>query len=215
MRNKVVSLLIFLLLISVFPLSGTNIVNKILYKKVLIKYSQKSVINVVLNPVKVPIKEVYVYFNNEEIKGINKNLKPYTSNSDYFLPTFNFEVQNVKDENVLEVFIVLENNMTLSYDGIINFRKGIIVEEDSLIIKRDQVFFIKVGDYQEEGVYYSIKIESSEIVSKLEELVFEGVLYYKLKSRQQGTTRIDIFKYDEMLENQSEYPYKVLTVTAN
>ena len=204
-----------LLISAVLQTAGAaNIVNKILYKKVLIKYSQQSIINVFLNPIKYPVKDIFIYFNNKEVTHINKNLSPHVNDQGNFLPSLSFEVQDVKDENILEIFIVLKNDMTLSFDGLIYFEKGVVVEDDIFITRPNQVFFIRAGSAVEDGIYYTLKVDNNDILGLLDEVIFNNELYYRLKAKRSGKTKVKLFKYDESLENQSDYPFRILNITS-
>lgn len=203
---------LFLILANLIQIFPDNIVNRILYKKVIIKYNQQSIINVYLNPLKPPVKDVFVYFNNKEIKDVNKNLVSYNKNNSNFLPSLSFEVEGVKKENFLELFIVLNDETTLNYDGTITFEKGLVLEEDNFVVKKNQIFFLKVNDEIDEGIYYSIKVDNQDIINKLEEIVFEGILYYRLKSKRTGSTKLKIFRYDSSIETQNDFPYKIITI---
>ncbi|HOV15117.1 MAG TPA: hypothetical protein PK771_12585, partial [Spirochaetota bacterium] len=95
----------FFLIILFFVYSEDLVVNKIIYKKVLVDFDQISLINVYLNPMNV--SDVNVFFNGKEIKKVYKNLKSLVRNDDNFFPSFNFEVSNVKKENNLQFFVTL------------------------------------------------------------------------------------------------------------
>ena len=207
-------LIIFLFFTYIFiSLAGASdvLVNKILYKKTLINYNQPVLINIYLNPMNV--KDVIIFFNNTEITDINKNLKPYIKEETNFLPSFNFEVKNVKNINFLQIFVVLSQGITVSSEAKLYFEKGIVIDNDNFQITKNKIFFIKVGDFYKDGILYNIDIDNTSIIKKIDEVISENILYYQLKSLNTGNTKLNIFKYDESLEKQENLPIKIIRIT--
>ncbi|MCG8571380.1 MAG: hypothetical protein MJB14_14695, partial [Spirochaetes bacterium] len=213
-------LYLFTCLLICFSAGAANIINKILYKKVIINSNQENIINIFLNPTQKPIKDVIIFFNRKEVKDLNKNLVPYNDN---FLPSVSFEVNKVTgfergnsvSNNVLEIFLILQNGMTYNYDAILPYEKGLVIDEDDhFVVNNHQVFFVKAGNYSDDGIYFKLTIGNSSIIQKLDDLVYQGYIYYRLKSISPGKTQIEIFKYDTALETQNIYPFKVINITS-
>jgi len=72
--NMIKFIYLFLFLNLAFILHSQDlVVNRVIYKRVLIDFDQTSLINVFLNPMNV--SDVNVYFNGKEVKRVYKNLK--------------------------------------------------------------------------------------------------------------------------------------------
>jgi len=201
----------FFLIILFFVYSEDLVVNKIIYKKVLVDFDQISLINVYLNPMNV--SDVNVFFNGKEIKKVYKNLKSLVRNDDNFFPSFNFEVSNVKKENNLQFFVTLSQGMVLTSEFTILFEKGIVVDETNFQTKKERVFFIKGLENINEGVFCELKIENDKVLEKIDEVIKNKVIYYKLKALKTGISKVDIYKYDENLSVQQESPVKTVKIT--
>jgi hypothetical protein len=209
MRKR--NLFIVLLLIGNFLIFSENLINKIIYKKVLLDFDQQVLINVYLN--KIDIVDVAVYFNNKEIKNINKNLKSLVREDNNFYPSLNFELSGVKKDNNLHLEIFHTPFNASRVDVNISFEKGIVVDGYNLRIGRDKFFFVKAGDFLSEEIFYDIEIDNSSIIEKIDEVVKDNVLFYKFRSIKNGNTKIVIYKYDESLEKQNNLPYKSVRIT--
>ena len=187
------------------------VVNKIIYKKVVVDFDQVSLINVYLNPMNV--SEVSVFFNGKEIKKVYKNLKSIIRDDSNFFPSFNFEVSNVKKENTLQFVITLSQGMALTSDYIILFEKGVVVDDVNFQIKKNKIFFVKGLEELSDGIFCDIKIEDLKVLEKTDEVVKNKTLYYKLKALKPGFSKVEIYKYNEKLTNQSELAVKSIKIT--
>jgi len=199
-----------ILFLNIFINAKDPVINKILFKKTLIDYDQPVLINVYLNPMNA--KDVIIFFNNEEIVNVNKNLKSYMSDDKNFLPSFSFEVKKVKSTNYLKIFVVLSHGITVTSETKLSFEKGDVMEDNNFQIEKDKVFFIKVGNFYEDGIFYNIEIDNSNIVRKLGEEIRENIVYFKLKSLKAGAVKLQIFKYDESLQTQKDYPVRSIRI---
>ncbi|OHD05770.1 MAG: hypothetical protein A2086_13290 [Spirochaetes bacterium GWD1_27_9] len=202
---------LLLLLFNSFLFAEDLVLNKIIYKKVLLDFDQPSLINVYLNPMNV--SDVVVMFNGKELKNIHKNFNSFIKDDTNFFPSFNFEVTNVKKENLLQIYVVLSQGLTINSEATIFFEKGIVIDDSNFQTKKNKVFFVKAGEYYNDEIFYDLKIENDSLIEKLEEIVRNNFLYYKLKTIKTGTTRLDIFKYDESLEKQDISPIKSIKIT--
>ena len=188
------NIIFFILLATSFKVfSNDYIINKILYKKIILSYNQEVLINVFLNPMK--IKDVIVYFNDMEIYDIKKNFNP-VNNDNYFLPSFSFFTSNLQDISLLRIFIVLSEGMVLNSEATLFFKKGTIVDDKYFTVSKNIIFFIKAGIYSD-NEEYNIEIENQNIIGFLEETIDQNILYYKLKSINYGIANINIYIKDD------------------
>lgn len=208
---KKIFIIAFILGVCFSAFSGDQIVNKVIYKKIILDFDQISLINVYLNPMNV--KEINVFFNGTEIKKVYKNLNSLVKNDDNFFPSFNFEVSNVKKENYLQIFVTLSQGTVMNSEMVIYFEKGLIVDDVNFQTKEDRIFFIKAADVMNEGIIYDLKIENRRILEKIDEIIKDNVLYYKIKALKTGFSKLEIYRYDESLSVQQEIPFKTLKIT--
>jgi len=213
MHKKIIVFLFLSLSLNIFPYPKDPVVNKILFKKTIIDFDQSVLINVFLNQMNA--KDVIVFFNDRELQNINKNLKPYMKDDKNFLPSFSFEVKNVKNENQLKIFVVLSQGITVSSEKKIHFEKGDVIDKDFFQVNKDKVFFIKVGNFIEEGTFYNLEIENSNIIKKLGEEIRKNTVYFKLKSLKGGSVKLNIFKYDDSLKKQNSSPIKSIRINVS
>lgn len=213
MHKKIIIPLFCLLIFNFYAYSKDPVVNKILFKKTIIDYDQPVLINVFLNPMNA--KDVIVFFNDKELQNINKNLKPYMKDDKNFLPSFSFEVKNIKKLNLLKIFVVLSQGITVSSEKKLLFEKGDVINKEYFQINKDKIFFIKVGNFYDEGTFYNLEIDNSNIIKKLGEEIRENTVYFKLKSLRSGSVKLNIFKYDESLKEQNSSPIKSIKINVN
>lgn len=212
MIKKIILRLLFLVL-PAFLLcpSGRNLViNKILYQKTLLNYYQPVLLNLYFNPME--IKEVIVIFNDEEIPNIITNFTSQTSNNETFFPSISFEVNNIKNENTLQLFVVLSQGLTVSAKTKVEFKKGIIVDNNDISLSTKKVFFIKAGPL-DEGIDYSAEIDGTGKIKQLTNTVYENILYFKFVSIGEGSDIIKIYKYDESIEVHQVLPQRIVKVS--
>ena len=123
MIKRLIIILSFVFLFIITSSANNTIINKILYKKTLINDNQPVFVNIFLNHMNA--KDVIAFFNNEEITNITKNLKPYIKDDKDFLPSFYFEVKNIKKTNFLKIFVILSQDITISAETKLYFNKQI------------------------------------------------------------------------------------------
>lgn len=210
--RKIFILVILIFLINCFIVAD-EVINKIVYKKILIDFDQYTLINVYLN--QMDAIDVIVVFNNDELVDVNKNLKPLVKDDNSFYPSFSFEVSNVKRENSLQIFVVLSQGITLNAETSLYFEKGIVVDSNNYQVKKDKYFYVKAGDCTNEEIFYNIQIEDDSVVEKVEEVIKNNILFYKLKCLKTGNTKIEIFKYDQSLDKQDANPVKTVKINAS
>jgi|WetSurMetagenome_2_1015567.scaffolds.fasta_scaffold421134_1 hypothetical protein len=203
--------LVILYLLSNFYIFSDDIINRIVYKKTVIDFNDPVLVNVYLSQMQAD--DVIVIFNNDELSSVNKNLKPYVKDDNNFTPSFSFEVANIKKDNSLQVFVVLSQGITVNSEATLSFEKGQIFDNNNFQIKKDKIFFIRAGEYISDEVFYNIEIDNGLVIEKVEEITKNNVLYYKLRSKKEGTSKVEIYKYDEALEKQNTLPLKSLRVT--
>ena len=206
-----VRILILFCLFSNFILSSDEVISRIVYKKTVIDFNDSILVNVYLS--RMNAEDVIVIFNNDELTSINKNLKPYVKDDNNFTPSFSFEVSNVKEDNSLQVFVVLSQGITVNSETTLSFEQGQIFDNNNFQIKKNKYFFIRAGEFINDEVFYNLEIDNESVVEKIDELTKNSVLYYKLMSKKEGTSKVDIYKYDESLEKQSTVPFKSIRVT--
>jgi hypothetical protein len=206
---KQISILVFLIFIcfKIYPLKDP-VINKIVAEKILIDFDQTVLINVFLNPMNAI--DVVVFFNDEEIKTVNNNLKPLLTDDKEFLPSFSFEVNKVKESNSLKVFVVLSQGITVNSETRIFFEKGDIIDKNELEIEKDRIFFIKAGKFLRQGTFYDLEIDNPSNVKKIDEIVKEDTLYFQLKSLKSGTAKLLIKRYDEEVPDQKGEDVKTI-----
>ena len=210
--NMIKFIYLFLFLNLAFILHSQDlVVNRVIYKRVLIDFDQTSLINVFLNPMNV--SDVNVYFNGKEVKRVYKNLKSLVKNDDNFFPSFNFEVSNVKKENALQIIVTLSQGMVLNSDFNIIFEKGLVVDDTNFQTKKNRIFFIKAFESIGDNIVCELKVENDQILEKTDEIIKNNTLYYKIKALKVGSSKIDIFKYDESLSLQQDTPFKTIKIT--
>jgi len=203
--------LVILYLLSNFYIFSDDIINRIVYKKTVIDFNDPVLVNVYLSQMQAD--DVIVIFNNDELSSVNKNLKPYVKDDNNFTPSFSFEVANIKKDNSLQVFVVLSQGITVNSEATLSFEKGQIFDNNNFQIKKDKIFFIRAGEYISDEVFYNIEIDNGLVIEKVEEITKNNVLYYKLRSKKEGTSKVEIYKYYEALEKQNTLPLKSLRVT--
>ncbi|MBN2546251.1 MAG: hypothetical protein JXB50_10675 [Spirochaetes bacterium] len=186
-----------------------KVIHKILYKNTLLSFDQNVIITVFLNHIKA--SDVIVFFNDQEVLNINKNLNNL-NNDPYFFPSFSFNVNNVLYENNLKLFVKNSDGNLMSYKDKIYFTKGLIVEDNDIELQTNKFFFIKAGP--SDNIIYEIEIENNKITALMEELSVNGNIYYKIKSINTGATRIIIYKAENLSENKNEIkiPFKIINV---
>jgi hypothetical protein len=202
---------IYLLLSTSVAIYSENFINKIIYKKVVLDYEQPVLINVFLNN-KVYASDIDVFFNDIEIKKINKNLKSYIRDDNTFYPSFNFEVDQVKKENVLKVNIYSSPSDYSTVKVNLNFEKAMVIDGNIFKIARDKYFFIKAGEFINDEIFYNIEIENDSVIEKIDEIIKDNILYYKFKTLKVGNTKVEIFKFEESLEKQNNLPFKSIKI---
>ncbi|HPO50873.1 MAG TPA: hypothetical protein PLO89_11155 [Spirochaetota bacterium] len=205
-------LILFLLFNLSFHIFGLDlVVNRIIYKKILIDFDQTSLINVFLNPMNV--SDVEVYFNGKEVKRIYKNLKSLVKNDDNYFPSFNFEVSDVKKSNNLQIVVTLSQGMALTSEFTVLFEKGFVVDDLNFQTKKNRIFFIKAVENMEDNFVCQLKIENPQILEKTDETIKDNALYYKIKALTPGVSKLEVYKYDENLSVQEETPFKTFKIT--
>ncbi|HOV12823.1 MAG TPA: hypothetical protein PK771_00910, partial [Spirochaetota bacterium] len=110
-------------------------------------------------------------------------------------------------------FVTLSQGMVLTSEFTILFEKGIVVDETNFQTKKERVFFIKGLENINEGVFCELKIENDKVLEKIDEVIKNKVIYYKLKALKTGISKVDIYKYDENLSVQQESPVKTVKIT--
>lgn len=199
--------IIFLLFLSssfiIFP--DDFVINKILYKKIIVSYNQEVLINVFLNPMEAT--DVIVYFNDIEIEDIKKNFNPYSIDNN-FLPSFSFYTNNLQDISLLRIFVVLSKGMVVNSESTLFFKKGVIVDDQFFNVGKDVFFFVEAGTYSDKEEY-NITIENPDILIILEKVIDQNIIYFKLKSMNFGTTNISIYKKSDNFKD------KILLKTIN
>lgn len=208
-KRFLVLFLLFNLSLHIFGLD--LVVNRIIYKKILIDFDQTSLINVFLNPMNV--SDVEVYFNGKEVKRIYKNLKSLVKNDDNYFPSFNFEVSDVKKSNNLQIVVTLSQGMALTSEFTVLFEKGFVVDDLNFQTKKNRIFFIKAVENMEDNFVCQLKIENSQILEKTDETIKDNALYYKIKALTPGVSKLEVYKYDENLSVQEEMPFKTFKIT--
>jgi len=210
MIKKLSVFIYFIIFLTINISAKDTIINKVLYKKTVLSYNQKILINVFLNPMN--IRDVIVIFNNKEIENINKNFNSMVVGDNNFLPSFSFEADNLLKTSILEVFVILTDDVTLNTELTLYFKKGIIVEDNLFQVSKDVVFFIKTGDLSNNGISYLLEMDEQGILQIIEKVVQDNILYYKIKSIRTGSTKVNIYKFDEYYKSKYDQPVKSINV---
>jgi ribosomal protein L33 len=113
----------------------------------------------------------------------------------------------------LQVFVVLSQGITVNSEATLSFEKGQIFDNNNFQIRKEKYFFIRAGEFISDEVFYNLEIDNESVVEKIDEVTRENILYYKLRSKREGTAKVEIYKYDEGLEKQNTTPLKSLRVT--
>jgi len=204
-------LLIIFLVFSVYcAVSEDDIVQKIVYKNVIISYEQQILITIFFN--EQTITDVIVFLNETEIANVKKFFSN-TNSEPFFLPSINFYVNKVQQENNLKVFIKYGSGNSRIYKDKLFFNKGLIADYENIEIHANKIFFVKAGVIDPNGIY-NLYIEDKEILSLLEEINFDNVQYYRVKTLKIGSSRVIIYKIDTMTDNKfsTGVPSKMITV---
>jgi len=210
MRIIIRIIIIFLLSLNFIIFCDEKVIHKILYKNTLLSFDQNVLLTIFLN--QSTVSDVFVFFNDKEVVYINKNFNNM-NNDPFFLPSFSFNVNNVQNENNLKLFVKNSDGNLMMYKDKIYFSKGLIVEDNDIELQINKFFFIKAGPLIN-NIIYSAEIENNTILTILEELSFDDNIFYKIKSINNGSTRIIIYKRENIPadKNKTIIPIKIINV---
>jgi gamma-glutamylcyclotransferase (GGCT)/AIG2-like uncharacterized protein YtfP len=88
----------------------------------------------------------------------------------------------------------------------------VILEANSYYTVPDKIFFVKAGVFNEDSVFYHVEIDNSKTITKIDEVINNESLYYKIKTHGTGVGKVTIYRYNITSDNQSQVPVKTIKV---
>lgn len=179
-----------------------------MYKKVLIDYEQSCLINVVLNEQMMDLKKITVFFNGRRVVLLNRQYSTFRGNR--MASSVHFEVTPEKQNNYLELFFEQSDGRLFSYDTMIQFEKGFILNGDDFVTKPAKVFFIAT-DRDLHEADYQVEVSNENALQYIDRMDYRGKVYFKLRTENPG---ISVVKVSSRAVNSSiRHISRVITVT--
>lgn len=199
--------IIIFIINSLFKTYSQTFIDEIIYKNVIIDYSQPVLITILLNNLNEKYKELIIYSNEKEVIPINYDLQ------DENISTITIEIYPESKEVPIQIIAILYNNKTLNYQTKLNFEKAVIFDNDQFIIKKHENFYITSLNENTDYRKTQLIIDNPSIIKFIANENKNDVIYHRLTALHPGITKIKLYTYDTIISRRNPTPYKVYTVT--